>query len=80
MDLGTSSDVAKAFPSELTTPPLNWLLPTEMARHLELQTGVSFARFAQDTKACFNDGSKDDNLEGINNTVIENSIEPLLIL
>lgn len=72
------TDDAKPYSPELTTPPLNWLLPSEMAKHLETQTGVSFARFAQDTQACFNDGSKDDKLDGINDTVKETTVEAVV--
>jgi hypothetical protein len=70
------TDQIVAYPAELTVPPLDWLLPPTLARHLgglDGSAGLRFGRFAADCGVRFAPGG--DVLRGIGDPVLETTIE-----
>jgi hypothetical protein len=72
------TDQIVAYPSELTVPPLDWLLPPALAGHLgglDNSAGLRFGRFAADSGVRFSAGG--DALRGFVDPVLETTIEAL---
>ncbi len=73
-------DDSSPFPEELNSPPVNWILPTELAEQineLDSDTSARFGRFAKATGVRFNDGGL-DKLSGINDTTATTTIEAIV--
>lgn len=75
-----ASEGVQPYPDELTSVPLDWRLPSSLLEGLaalDQQTGVRFARFAQDTGVRFNEGGG-DKLDGIQDTVETCTVEAVV--